>query len=79
MGKGPESKIDADAIIGVIGLCDQVVIVPLRCQELMVLWRRPGVDVASVCGGTSTCGHIVMYLIIYSGHIAMYGLIKGGK
>jgi hypothetical protein len=51
VGKGPESKIDADAIIGVIRLRDQVVIVPLRCQELTVLWRGLGVDVASVCGG----------------------------
>jgi hypothetical protein len=51
VGKGPEGKIKADAIIGVIKLAIQVVIVDIRCQEPMVLWRRPGVEVISVCGG----------------------------
>jgi hypothetical protein len=49
--KGPESKIDADMIIWIIRLHDQMVIILVRCQKPMVLWRRMGVDVVSVYGG----------------------------
>jgi hypothetical protein len=37
VGKGPKSKFSADAIIEVIRLRDQVVIVPPKCQEPVVL------------------------------------------